>query len=143
MCGDTLQFDISTALELETEVTFESVPYYALGFSNHPPSNPFNSTINVNSVAPAQIANATAQIESVCFNLETDYDGDIQVFLQAPTGEMLELTTGNGGSGDDYINTCFTPSAATPINSGTAPFTGNFQPEGSWAVLNGADMTGP
>ena len=141
--GDTLQFDISTSLELATEVTFESVPYYALGFSNHPPSNPFNSTINVNSVAPAQIANATAQIESVCFNLETDYDGDIQVFLRAPSGEMLELTTGNGGSGDDYVNTCFTPMAATPINSGTAPFTGNFQPEGSWAVLNGADMTGP
>jgi gliding motility-associated-like protein len=140
--GDTVQFDLSNALELDTEVTFESVPYYQFGFANHPPGDPYNSTINVNSVAPLQIANATAQISSICFDIETDYDGDIQIFLQAPSGEMLELTTGNGGSGDNFINTCFTPSAATPINSGSAPFTGEFQPEGDWSILNGADMVG-
>lgn len=140
--GDTVTFDISTALNLETQVTFESVPYYEIGFSNHPPSDPYNSTINVNSVAPPQIANAIQQIESVCFDLETDYDGDMQVFLQAPSGEMLELTTGNGGSGDNFTNTCFTPSSVTPIGAGSAPFTGDFQPEGSWTDLNGADMEG-
>lgn len=140
--GDTVQFDVSNSVPLETVVTFESVPFYNIGFSNHPPSDPYYSSINVNSVAPAQLALATAQIESVCIDLETDYDGDMHIFLQAPSGEMLELSTGNGGGGDNFTNTCFTPSAATPINAGSAPFTGEFQPEGDWSDLNGADMVG-
>ncbi|MCB0643895.1 MAG: SprB repeat-containing protein, partial [Phaeodactylibacter sp.] len=64
------------------------------------------------------------------------------VYLQAPNGAILELTTENGGSGDFYTNTCFTPDAAQSILSGSSPYTGNWQPEGNWADLTGTPITG-
>ena len=62
--------------------------------------------------------------------------------LQAPDGSTIELSTNNGGSGDNYTQTCFTPLAPTPIQAGTPPFTGNFQPEGNWNDLLGAPING-
>lgn len=125
-----------------TTVTFESFPQYSFGNSNHPHSNPYHATINVNSVAPNTITNVAQQIQSVCFTLETDFLSDINVYLVSPSGQVLELTTGNGGGSDFYTNTCFTPTATAPVNTGTTPFTGTYRPEGNWNVLNNTTING-
>lgn len=140
--GEMVDFDVSSDVPLETEVVFETFPQYPIGEDNHPPANPYNSIININSIFPTTLNDPTTQIISVCFDLETDFDADIEVYLRAPSGETLELTTNNGGAQDNYTNTCFTPNAATPITAGNAPFTGDFQPEGDWADLNNADIIG-
>ncbi|MGI9158708.1 MAG: gliding motility-associated C-terminal domain-containing protein, partial [Saprospiraceae bacterium] len=66
----------------------------------------------------------------------------IDLYLITPGGQILELSTDNGGSGDNYTNTCFTPTASTPINfpgpfapPTAAPFTGNWLPEGPWTDI--------
>lgn len=140
--GETVDIDVSSQVPLESTVVFESFPQYLIGEDNHPPSNPYEAIINVNSLFPTTLNDPQNQIVSVCFDLDTDFDGDIEVFLRAPSGEILELTTNNGGGQDNYTNTCFTPNAATAITAGTAPFTGDFQPEGDWNDLMGADVIG-
>jgi gliding motility-associated-like protein len=140
--GDPVAFDVARQADEEATITFESFPNYIFGNGNHPPTNPYNAIIDVNSIAPATINNALEQIESVCIDLETDWLEDVEVALVAPDGSLLELTSNNGGTGDFYQQTCFTPDATTPITSGSSPFNGNFQPEGNWSALNNAPTNG-
>ncbi len=75
-------------------------------------------------------------IESVCFDITHTWDSDLDIFLECPDGTQFELSTDNGGSSNNYTNTCFTISATQSITSGSAPFTGDFSPEGG--ILSGA-----
>ncbi|MCF8246829.1 MAG: proprotein convertase P-domain-containing protein [Saprospiraceae bacterium] len=140
--GEPVAINVSSPMATTQNVTFESYDDYPLGASNHPVANPYNSVIAINSITPGTIANATTDILSVCIDIATDFDADLQIFLKSPNNQLLMLSTNNGGSGDNYTQTCFTPTAVTPITSGVAPFTGNFQPEGSWSVLNGVPVNG-
>ncbi len=139
--GDSFEVDFSTP-QTDGVVTFESYDDYAIGAGNHPPASPYYSTININSINPAVISDPLVDIVSVCLDLETDFDADIRLYLVAPNGQVLELSTNNGGSGDDYTQTCFTPTATVPITAGAAPFTGDFQPEGNWDIFNNAPING-
>ena len=91
---------------------------------------------------PLLINNAEQQICGVCVDMTTDFAADIRIWLRSPSGELLELSTQNGGAGDNYEGTCFTPSATTPIIGSSAPFTGEFMPEGDWSDLNGSQING-
>ncbi len=105
-----------------------------------PDNGNITSSITVNGVAPATIA--AGSIASVCIDISHANVEDLDIFLQSPSGQVLELTTDNGGTGDDYQNTCFTPSGTSNITTGIAPFTGNYSPEGSFATLNGSTTNG-
>lgn len=48
----------------------------------------------------------------------------------------------NGGSSNNYTNTVFDDDAGSSISSGSGPFTGTFQPEGSLSTFNGMDSAG-
>ncbi len=67
------------------------------------------------------------------------FDGDLDIFLMyedmVNPPITVELSTDNGGTGDNYTDTIFDSEAATPITAGAPPFTGSFRPEGSLAVL--------
>lgn len=76
------------------------------------------------------IADLTAQVE-LLLDLTHTSDQDLDIYLRAPTGQILELSSHNGGSGDNYTNTRFSDSGATNITAGTPPFTGTYQPQGS------------
>lgn len=140
--GSPVDWDVSSLAPNPVEVRFESYPDYAIGNANHPHVNPYASPILVNSLGYNQLTDPLAQITSVCVDLETDFDADIHLILRSPNNQLLELSTGNGGSGDNYKITCFTPTASTPISAGTAPFAGNFRPEGAWSSLNNATVNG-
>jgi subtilisin-like proprotein convertase family protein/PKD repeat protein len=92
----------------------------------------------------------THTFNSVDVILDHTWDSDLEVFLISPTGTTVELTSDNGGSGDDYGNvancnqpTRFIMSATTPITAGTAPFIGQFIPEGDLDDFNnGQDPNG-
>jgi gliding motility-associated-like protein len=81
-------------------------------------------------------------IKSICINVDHGWDGELDIWLYAPNGNALELSTGNGASGGDYSSTCFSPDAILPIAlpgqsapSSAAPFTGKWRPEGRWGDL--------
>ena len=87
-------------------------------------------------------------IKSVCVNIDHPFDDDVEIYLISPGGQFILLSDDNGGSGDNYTNTCFTPSATQPINfpgpqapASAAPFTGDFLPEGLWEDLYGDHPT--
>ncbi|MGV3698045.1 proprotein convertase P-domain-containing protein, partial [Flavobacterium sp.] len=99
-----------------------------------------SSPITVSGISPAVI-NA-ASIVSVCINIDHTFDGDLDIFLEGPNGARIELSSDNGGTGDGYLNTCFSATAATAITAGTAPFTGSFIPEQPFSGFNGVNANG-
>ena len=130
-------------LQFETPVNYIATPQASIGFSNAPPATPFASTINVSGVAPMTLSDPAVQFTSVCVDLQTDRLGDIELFLQAPSGQRLELTTQNGGDDvNGYTQVCFTPTATNVIDLSFPPFTGNYLPEGDFADLIGATIEG-
>lgn len=140
--GDSLRLDARLALPTDSLFYFRANPQYALGFANHPHTLPYASALPVASVPLAILNDPRNQIRQVCLTIATDWAEDLHIFLRAPDGRLLELSTGNGGGFDDYRNTCFTPTATMPITTGEAPFSGTFRPEGNWDVLRGAEVNG-
>jgi len=68
--------------------------------------------------------------------------GDLEFSIKSPAGTEVILSSRRGGTGDNYINTVFNDSAANPISSGTAPFTGSFRPESPLSAFNGQSPFG-
>ena len=70
-------------------------------------------------------------------------DSDLDIHLIAPNGQRVELSTDNGGDGDNYSFTWFADWASTSITAGTAPFSAAiYRPEGSLASLIGSRSEG-
>ena len=63
--------------------------------------------------------------------MDHTWDGDIALFLIAPDGTWLELSSANGLAGDNYKITEFRDDAPFNIISGSPPFNGQFQAEGT------------
>ena len=142
--GENIELNVAPEGDTNIDVAFETFPFYSFGAANHPPPNPYESELNINSITPDIITDPLTDIQSVCIDIETDWVSDIMVFLRAPNGTLFELTTENGGGGNNYTNTCFTPSStneiANPANM--APYTGEFSPEGDWDELIGTPING-
>ena len=81
---------------------------------------------------------------SVCVNITHTWDGDITLSLISPSGVVFLLFSAIGGSGDNFTNTCFTVSAVANINTGVAPFTGDWIPMGAGglATFDGLNPNG-
>lgn len=95
-----------------------------------------NSTITVADTGP--IIDVNVKIGS----LSHTKDQDLDIFLISPIGTRIELTTDNGGNGDNYVNTVFDDEAITAITAGAAPFTGSFKPEGVLSAVDGQAANG-
>ena len=125
----------------------ESVSFFAfsgepLEFIDYPPALPLEVPLEVDYVFPTSITSGDLQILSVCVNLDHKAAGDVELRLQSPAGTIIELSTNNGDLANDYISTCFTASAPTVITAGSPPFTGDFQPEESFAAFDGENLLG-
>ncbi len=91
----------------------------------------------VSGLSPSAM-NFTFGLEAVTISINHTRDADIDCFLAAPDGTLIELTTDNGGTSDNYTNTVFRHDAASAITSGSAPYNGTYRPEGElWRVNNG------
>jgi subtilisin-like proprotein convertase family protein len=74
-------------------------------------------------------------VASVQLNFTHTFDGDIDMFLVAPNGQTLELSTDNGGTGENFTDTVFQDGGPN-ITTGVAPFTGTFSAEGTLVATN-------
>lgn len=76
-------------------------------------------------------------VVSVCLNINHTFDGDLTVFLQAPDLTQMALILNNGGGGQNFTGTCFVTAGSPPsINTGAAPFTGDWSPVDPWTTMN-------
>jgi subtilisin-like proprotein convertase family protein len=115
-----------------------------LGIKLVPDGGSTNSSVTVSGIT-TPIAKVT-----VSLNINHGSDSDLDLFLQGPDGTLVELSTDNGGTGNNYGNSCaqrttFDDAAGTAITSGAAPFFGTFRPEGKLSDFRGkfgADVNG-
>lgn len=135
--GDTIQLDGTLDVPLPEPLTF----YNTNPVTILPAGVTLYSDIPVFGVLPPYLAPGV--IQSVCIeDLQHNWVDDLRMYLISPGGQFMELVTDIGNPGDDFIGTCFTPEASTPINSATIanqPFTGEWAPEGFWEDLYGPD----
>ncbi|MBK7407847.1 MAG: choice-of-anchor L domain-containing protein [Saprospirales bacterium] len=131
---DTIQLDGMINLPLPPPPSFSNVNDQIIG----PPFANVYSPVQVAGVQPFQLGPGV--IQSVCINIDHNWLSDLDIYLLAPNGQFMELTTDNGSNGDDYSGTCFTPDASLPITyiappASGAPYTGTFAAEGVWSDL--------
>ena len=121
-----------------TESPNQTIPDYDAG-------NPTNELVSSMTV---DLGNSFAHPTDVqvTLNINHSFDADLDVYLESPSGIIVELFTDVGGSGDDFADTVLSDSAATMINAGApfavAPFTGTYQPEGNLSDFAHSPMTG-
>lgn len=137
--GQSVSLNGSSTTTMVNPVTFtESNPMGIFDYSTTT-SNLNVSGLNLNFIN-------TTSISQVCLDITHTWDSDLNISLICPSGTTLLLSGANGGAGDNYTQTCFTPTAINVIGSvgnNTAPFTGTFAPEGgSLTALNGCLANG-
>jgi uncharacterized repeat protein (TIGR01451 family) len=123
--------------------------YYTIttGVNNAPEftsiDTPISIVDNTTFTSVVTVAENDAVLDvDVRLNIIHTYDGDLDIFLIGPEGTRVELTSDNGGTGENFVDTIFDDEAQTSITAGSAPFTGSFRPEGSLATLDGLQSTG-
>lgn len=79
---------------------------------------------------------------NVTLNITHTYDSDLVVTLISPTGTQVVLMNQEGGSGDNFTGTILDDQAATPISTGSAPFSGTYRPDNPLAGFNGETANG-
>jgi subtilisin-like proprotein convertase family protein len=158
VCGSTL----TATLQLQDGSTnLGTVTYtFTVGLLN-----PYTTTANYSSGGISVPIPDLATIESpitipdggavsdvnVRVRLNHTFDGDLNISLVHPDGTVVNLSSNNGGGGDNYgsgANNCsgtftvFDDSAVAAITAGTAPFAGTFRPEQMLSTLNGKLLNG-
>ncbi|MFK5877977.1 MAG: thrombospondin type 3 repeat-containing protein [Flavobacteriaceae bacterium] len=79
---------------------------------------------------------------NILLDITHTWDSDLTLTITSPAGTVVELTSNNGGSGDNYTNTLFDDEAGTSISSASPPFTGTFIPEQALSAFNGESSLG-
>lgn len=69
-------------------------------------------------------------LQSVVLNITSDHPQTLQISITSPSGTTLLLSAFNGAGGQNYTNTTFPYWGGGIIANASAPFTGNFTPQG-------------
>jgi subtilisin-like proprotein convertase family protein len=87
------------------------------------------------SLVQAQLDNNFG-VQEVCINISHPAVEELYIYLQSPSGTIVELTDGNNCKGANYTNTCFSNTAGTSVTLGTAPYSGNHKSVGFLGRFN-------
>lgn len=139
-------FALAFLLMMTSNAGAQLVTFSGTGNLPIPPGAPAQTvgvTTSPCTVTGIGVLGTCVTIDHVEINLLHTFVGDIGILLIGPGGQVLELSTGNGGGGDNYTNTIFSDMAGPFITSGAPPFTGSFRPEGRVTNLNNPYNNGP
>ena len=111
--------------------TFESLAYLVIG-SQGPFSVVTTPVVDGLSHAFNLGISQTGRIDDLDVTLELVHSAieDLDIFLEAPDGTVVELVTDLISGGDWLTNTTLDDEAGQSISTGVSPFTRRFQPEG-------------
>jgi len=70
------------------------------------------------------------------------FNGDLDISLISPAGTVADISSDNGGAGDNYTGTIFDDNAAVSIVGSVAPHTGSFIPEDGLNTFCGENADG-
>ena len=105
-----------------------------VSIDNFPETLVASDTCQTSSVTASGLSGTITNV-TLLLNLKYGVRSTISIYLKAPTGEILELSSGNGGYGSGYTNTLFSDAGTQSITSLPTDFnsssTGTFRPEGS------------
>jgi len=98
---------------------------------------------------PIRRSGRIADIE-VGVRINHSFDADLNIYLVSPRGKFVELSTDNGGSGNNYgtgPNNCsggtvFDDEAPRSIRAGAAPFANQYRPQTPLRALDGDPLSG-
>jgi subtilisin-like proprotein convertase family protein len=141
--GDTLidAADADCALPAYFTACTAGQTLYVYRSVNVPRAIPDNNVTGVTSVLRATQA-ATVQRLAVLFSATHTWDSDLGFYLITPSATSLDISSGNGGSGDNYTSTVLDTTCVPAVTSGTAPFTGCYWPETTFATFTGTAAAG-
>jgi len=90
------------------------------------------------------VSGVAGQIQrlSVTITVFHTYTSDLRISLVAPNGQEVLLALGEGGSGNNFIDTTFDDGAPQPISAASPPFVGTFRPQESLAQFDGLAPNG-
>jgi len=128
---DTMDTDLGPAPTANAAETQSSTPGSSIDSANPTTSEPLTFT----TVGVVTDVNITIDVTHT-------FDADLDMFLISPSGTSVELSTDNGGGGNDFTGTTFDDEATNPVTGGSAPFSGSFQPEGSLSDFDGESVAG-
>ncbi|TVZ57259.1 putative secreted protein (Por secretion system target) [Lutibacter sp. Hel_I_33_5] len=94
----------------------------------------YNTTINV----PDSF---TISDVNVSVNITHTWNSDLEIFLISPTGTRVELSTANGGSGENY-NATFDDASTNNLPTNNSTINGTFNPEGNLSDFNSENSSG-
>jgi len=145
-CGTPIAFELQTFTNegAWTDAFGVAVGAPGYGTATHDSADvprTISDNTTITSVIDVAEAATVADVD-VGLTLTHTYDGDLDIFVIGPDGTRVELTTDNGGTGENFTSTVFDDEAAASITTGSAPFTGSYGPEGSLAALDGIAAAG-
>ncbi|MBK7761902.1 MAG: tail fiber domain-containing protein [Bacteroidetes bacterium] len=77
---------------------------------------------------------------SITLNITHNYVSDLKIYLQAPNGNIINLTYQNGANGHNFTNTILSDNTISILPSGTPagqPFTSTYKPMGNTTTACG------
>ena len=102
-----------------------------------PDNNPTGAGSTVPAASPYDVVDV-----NVLINITHTYTGDLDISLVGPNGTSIDLSSDNGSSGNNFTDTIFDDEAGSSVTSGSAPFTGSFQPEQPLSTFDGLPASG-
>ena len=118
------------------------MPTISVNFAGAVAINDLSTLNQVFAVNAVPLNAVITEIRVNGLNITHTFDGDLDISLIDPDGNIVDLSSDNGGSGDNYTNTSFFDAAATLITTGAAPFSGNFRPEQALSALYAGAING-
>jgi subtilisin-like proprotein convertase family protein len=151
-CGAPLSMSLSLATSQGryqvpvTVSTGKAAPVQSTSATDVPKAIPDANATGISSSATVAGSGTVANVDVSIARITHTWVGDLQIELTGPDGTRVMLADRPGGpdnAGDNFVNTLFSDSAATPLSAGTAPYTGTFKPQGGrLAAFNGKPVAG-
>ncbi|MCF2876120.1 MULTISPECIES: proprotein convertase P-domain-containing protein, partial [unclassified Tenacibaculum] len=110
-------------------------------YSDTTPQNINNS--NYRTIASVNVSDSfTITDVNVLVNININWNADIDLRLRHPDGTIVLLSSGNGGSGDNYSNVTFDDESGNVLPTGNVNLSGNYRPIGNLSDFDGKNSTG-
>lgn len=79
---------------------------------------------------------------NITINISHTWNADLDIYLISPLGTIVELSTDNGGNGDNYNNVTFDDASSNILPTSNTTISGTYRPEGVLANFNGQNSVG-